>query len=238
MSKLKWLKFGLSMTALGAAAVTLPIALTSCNGDDKNGEQDSNGVENGEQAVNGDQAFRDAVQSSRLLELKDFSTPQNKCVYDSQNQPIDAIKNYFINCMSGTGTKLTVNSVNGTTQNLFQCAMSKNTLTYFSNLFGDSWDNIIGQSQNNDLKNIKQLSFGFVIGTVQTTNPDGTKLDAYKIFPKFLQFSWDSANKPSWLQNDSIRIQLNSGKYKNIVYVNKSTYCAQQDVTLHLLMVL
>ncbi len=223
MSKLKWLKFGLSMAALGAAAVTLPIALTSCN--------DSGSDENAEQAINGEQAFKDAVQSSALLKIKDFSTPQNKCVYDSNNQPIEAIKTYFINCMSGTGTKLTVNSVNGNTPNLFQCAMSKNTLTYFSNLFGDSWDNIIGQSQNNDLKNIKQVSFGFTIGTVQTTNPDSTKLDVYKIFPKFLQFSWESANKPSWLQKDSIRIPLNSGDYKNIVYVNKSTFSVNSSVT-------
>ncbi|MBU3830969.1 MAG: hypothetical protein H9897_02330 [Candidatus Ureaplasma intestinipullorum] len=225
MSKLKWLKFGLSMAALGVAAVTLPIALTSCNGDDKNGEQDSNSVENGEQA------FRDAVQSSGLLDLEDFSTPANKCVYDSQNQPIDAIKTYFINKMSGTANKITVNSSAGSTQNLFQCTMSKNTATYFGNLFKGTWENTIGQSQNNDLKNIKQLSFGFQIGAVTpSNNPNGTKLDAYKIYPKFLQFSWESANKPSWLQGNSIRIQLESGKYTNIVYVNKSTFCANQSV--------
>lgn len=232
MSKLKWLKFGLSMAALGATAVTLPIALTSCNGDNKNDEQTSNGVENGEQAINGEQAFRDAVKSSGLLDLEDFSTPANKCVYDSQNSPVDAIKTYFINKMSGTTTKITVNSGAGSTQNLFQCTMSKNTATYFGNLFKGTWDNTIGQSQNNDLKNIKQLSFGFQIGAVTpSNNPDGTKLDAYKIYPKFLQFSWESANKPTWLQGDSIRIQLNSGDYKNIVYVNKSTFSANSSVT-------
>lgn len=230
--KLKWLKFGLSMAALGATAVTLPIALTSCNDSNKNGEQDSNSVENGEQAINGEQAFRDAVQSSDLIKLKDFSTPQGKCVYDSQNKPIDAIKTYFINKMSGTAGKITVNPGGGTTPNLFQCAMSKNTATYFANLFNGSWESIIGQSQNNDLKNIKQLSFGFTIGLVNNApnNPEPTKLDAYKIYPKFLQFSWDSTNKPSWLQNDSIRIQLESGKYTNIVYVNKST--VQADTTV------
>lgn len=214
MSKLKWLKFGLSMAALGAAAVTLPIALTSCN--------DSGSDENTEQA------FRDAVQSSGLLNLKDFSTPAQKCVYDSQNSPVEAIKTYFINSISGGANKITVNTGGGTTTNLFQCAMSKNTLTYFANLFNGSWDSIIGQSQNDDLKNIKQVSFGFTIGTVQSSsNPDAAKLDAYKIYPKFLQFSWESANKPLWLQNDSIRIQLNSGDYKNIVYVNKSTVADQ-----------
>lgn len=235
MSKLKWLKFGLSMTALGAAAVTLPIALTSCNdsGSDENAEQDSNGVENGEQAINGEQAFREAVLSSGLVDLKDLSTPKDKCVYVSQDQPIEAIKNYFINKMSGAATnKITVNPVTGSTSNTFQCTMSNKTLTYFANLFNGSWDSIIGQSQNNDLKNIKQLSFGFDIGNVTpSSNPDGTKLDAYKIYPKFLQFSWDNANKPSWLQNNSIRIPLSSGKYKNIVYVNKSTFCADQTVS-------
>ena len=248
MSKLKWLKFGLSMAALGAAAVTLPIALTSCNGDDKNGEQDSNGVENGvnddnngdnngvngDQAINGEQAFNDAVQSSGLIDLKDFSTPQDKCVYVSNDQPIEAIKTYFINKMSGTAKKITVNP-GGTTTNLFQCTISKNTATYFANLFKDSWDNIIGQSKNDDLKNIKQLSFGFTIDLVPNgpnnpNDPNATKLDVYKIYPKFLQFSWDSANKPSWLQNDSIRIQLSSGKYKNIVYVNKSTFVSDSTV--------
>ena len=231
------------MTALGVAAVTLPIALTSCNDSGssnsdsvENGEQDSNGVENGEQAINGEQAFKDAVQSSGLIDLKDFSTPQDKCVYVSNDQPIDAIKTYFINKMSGTAKKITVNPGGGTTANLFQCTISKNTATYFSNLFKDSWDNIIGQSQNNDLKNIKQLSFGFTIDLVPNgpnnpNDPNGTKLDVYKIYPKFLQFSWDSAYKPSWLQNDSIRIQLSSGKYKNIVYVNKSTFCVDSTVT-------
>lgn len=229
MSKLKWLKFGLSMAALGATAVTLPIALTSCNGGDSS---NSDSVENGEQAINGEQAFKDAVQSSGLIDLKDFSTPQDKCVYVSNDQPIEAIKTYFINKISGGATKITVNSVAGSTQDTFQCTMSNKTLTYFANLFNGSWDSIIGQSQNNDLKNIKQVSFGFTIGTVSSSsNPDATKLDAYKIYPKFLQFSWDSANKPSWLQNDSIRIQLSSGKYKNIVYVNKSTVQADSTVT-------
>ncbi len=222
MSKLKWLKFGLSMAALGATAVTLPIALTSCNGDNSN----SDSVENGEQA------FREAVLSSGLVDLKDLSTPKDKCVYVSQDQPIEAIKNYFINKMSGTANKITVNPVTGSTSNTFQCTMSNKTLTYFANLFNGSWESIIGQSQNNDLKNIKQLSFGFDINTVTpSNNPDATKLNAYKIFPKFLQFSWDSKNKPLWLQNDSIRIQLSSGKYKNIVYVNNSTVQVDQTVS-------
>ena len=229
MSKLKWLKFGLSIAALGAAAVTLPIALTSCNSDDSS---NSDSVENGEQTINGEQAFRDAVLSSGLVDLKDLSTPKDKCVYDSKNSPVEAIKTYFINKMSGTAGKITVNPGGGTTPNLFQCAMSKNTATYFANLFNGSWDSIIGQSQNNDLKNIKQLSFGFTIDTVSSSsNPEATKLDAYKIYPKFLQFSWESANKPSWLQNDSIRIKLNSGDYNNIVYVNKSTFSVNSSVT-------
>ena len=152
--------------------------------------------------------FVEKIESSNLINPQKFTNTSSKHINlanstISEEGQKDAILNYL-------KSKTSSNNINSAGNNIYTISMSSGTNTIFNKIFGNNWTDIFTNNDNKDLKNVKQLIFGFKI-LVKTSNFEKGGVAVYTIEPSYLQFSFES--KPQWLDGNSYRYSLSSRSY-------------------------
>lgn len=152
--------------------------------------------------------FVEKIESSNLINPQKFTNTSSKYINlansaISEEGQKDAILSYL-------KSKTSSNNINLAGNNIYTISMSSGTNTIFNKIFGNNWTDIFTNNDNKDLKNVKQLIFGFKI-LVKTSNLEKDGVAVYTIEPSYLQFSFES--KPQWLDGNSYRYSLSSRSY-------------------------